>query len=863
MTVQQNAGYVNIPTIEEMKQAWTHITRSTRTEVKDRLALNIYGHPSHTSKYLSFVLDKLMRSEYIPSNSYPFYRPKKDRSLRRFEFLEMDDRIVFQYLCNRLIRFSYKTIAELYFARRVFGNIPIDPSKQSDWLFLRPFNLRTGGFVVANGQYDLFRNRVLQSYDEFKLKQRSTWLVRTDIRSFYYSVDHEKLLQLIEKHGWLPDEADRNLLRMCLAKWTPGPGKGIPVGYECSDYIGNLYLNRLDESLQDFRVHRYVDDTYILVQDFEEAKNVLSKIDKSLEALGLQRNTSKTKTYRIHDLPRKKLQRMLRESLSTVADERQDTVAERKRQDKLRAILQESFDPKRAAESEDDSFADFRNVAFVLNRITHQEENIVETAYYVLDHDLEHSYHALKYLSNHAPDDRLTKKLKFILEADYEPRSLKALALYCLQKLCDPDVESAIKSIVARNDANDWHLLRSILKQVIEPSLNSFSSELFDSLADYCNPHVEVYARWLIFERAADRSEKGKLVDDMLVNCNNRVKKLGIYLAFRDGFLEQLAPRSLDPHLPKLLPDKILSDIDNFRASFTKVFGFSIPQDFPLEEYFGNMSDTSPIMQAIYSTMNLGAMKFVHSLHTFLEIMLVRIASEARPDADVSNIDMALDVLEDNQLYLLVSTLRGEASKDFAKEGIQAELIARFKHGIETWLGDRLIVEAEENNVRNQVFICYARGDEDWVRLLLDHWQPIEDYYSTLNIWSDMKIESGDHWREEIMNALSKAKTAVLFVSRPFLASRFIKEVELPEILKVEEEQELKVIWIPVSPSNVYVTPIAAFEAAWREPENTLVDMNEPDRDRHLILVTKKIAKEMGLDLSSSTSESSGNSSTE
>ena len=261
-------------------------------------------------------------------------------------------------------------------------------------------------------------------------------------------VDHSLLLQLIEQRDWLPEEADRDLLRECLETWTPYTGKGIPVGYESSDYIGNLYLNCLDETLKDFRVHRYVDDTYIFVEDFEQAKDVLFKIDKSLEALGLQRNTSKTKTYRIHDLPRKELQHILRESLSTVADERQDAVAESKRQDKLREILEESFDQKRASESEDDSFANFRNVAFVLNRITHEEEDIKDIAYYVLDHDLEHSFHALKYLSTYASGDRLTKKLKSILEAEYEPRSLKALALYCLQKRCDTDIESAIQSIV-------------------------------------------------------------------------------------------------------------------------------------------------------------------------------------------------------------------------------------------------------------------------------------------------------------------------------------------------------------------------------------------------------------------------------
>ncbi|MCY4020555.1 MAG: reverse transcriptase domain-containing protein [Chloroflexi bacterium] len=723
--------------------------------------------------------------------------------------------------------------------------------------------MRKNGFVLIQGQYDLFRDRVLSSFDEFAKVKEQGWLVRTDIRSYYYSVDHDQLLKLIEQHGWLPDEADRDLLRKCLEKWAPAPGKGIPVGYECSDYMGNLYLNSLDGTLKDFRVHRYVDDTYIFVHDFEQVKYVLFKIDKALDSLGLQRNTSKTMTYRISDLPRADLQRMLRQSLSAIAEEKEDPVAEAKRQEQLLAILHESFDPHAASDSVDDSFADFRNVAFVLNRINRKEENIKDTAYYVLDHDLEHSYHALKYLTLHAPDDKLIEKLKLILNAGYEPRSLKALALYCLQKLGEPEVQDSIRSIVDRKEQSDWHLVRSILKQVVEPSLESFSRALLESVALSKNPHVEVYARWLIYQQATDPLEKRKQVDRMFVSGHQHLKKLGVYLAHRDGLVDSVDTSLLEPHLQSLFSETILNDIENFRYEFSEVFGISLSQDFPIGKFFGSMSEIAPIMRVIYATKEQGATQFVKSLHSFLEILLVNLASVEKSGANESDIDIALEILDDNRLYLLVSTLRGELSKDFAKEGIQEDLIGRFKNGIRTWFDDRLIIEEEVSQVRNQAFICYAREDEDWVDLLFEHWQPIEDHHQTLDIWSDKRIETGDHWREEIIIALAKAKIAVLFISRAFLASRFINKVELPAILKDEKKQELKIIWIPVSPSNVDVTPIAAFEAAWRKPEITLVDLNEGDRERHLILVTKKIAKHMGIKFNSSTSDSMDNNSTE
>ena len=309
-----------------------------------------------------------------------------------------------------------------------------------------------------------------------------------------------------------------------------------------------------------------------------------------LDSLGLQRNTSKTMTFRIPDLPREKLQRMLRDSLSTVAQERHDSVEESKRQDKLRTILQESFDPHTASDFAEDDSADFRKVAFVLNRIKHKEETIKDIAYHVLDHDLEHSYQALKYLTLHAPDDKLKEKLKFILAAEYEPRSLKALALYCLQKLLDPHVEVAVNSIVYSMDKDDWHLIRSILKQVIRPALESFSPTLLDSIAASENSHVEVYARWLMFEQVADQQLRIELTQAILANNSHHIQKLGIYLAHRYGLLDSVDVTWLESDLRSLFPEPILNDIENFRKEFSAVFGILLDRDFPIGKYFGRIS---------------------------------------------------------------------------------------------------------------------------------------------------------------------------------------------------------------------------------------------------------------------------------
>ena len=345
------------------------------------------------------------------------------------------------------------------------------------------------------------------------------------------------------------------------------------------------------------------------------------------------------------------------------------------------------------------------------------------------------------------------------------------------------------------------------------------------------NPILSSYAANLVCEHL-DIPARVELVNDLLLNESDYGSKIGLYLAYRHQI--EVNPSAVKPHLECLMDAERLEEKDYFHNTVKSLFNIDLTREFPIKDYFGNTTEVNHILRDIHMHREQGIEVFVVGAMNLLTVF-AELASN-----DTQHIDTELKDLMDE--------VRGKcADLGSLKNGRQKDLAAKLGKTLGKHL--RQIQIKKGLIMRNQVFIGYARADKDWLDLLLEHLQPIQDYHPTLDIWSDKKIETGDIWREEINNALARAKVAVLLVTRPFLKSRFIHFVEWPQILDAAQKKQLAVIWVPVSPCNVDATPIVQFQAAWRNIHCTLVDMKEGDRERHLVLVTKEIAKQVGIDL--------------
>jgi hypothetical protein len=112
----------------------------------------------------------------------------------------------------------------------------------------------------------------------------------------------------------------------------------------------------------------------------------------------------------------------------------------------------------------------------------------------------------------------------------------------------------------------------------------------------------------------------------------------------------------------------------------------------------------------------------------------------------------------------------------------------------------------------SSVFISYCHKDRHWLEDLRSMLSPLVRT-GVIQVWWDGKIKPSEEWRREIEEALSSAHVAVLLVSRHFLASNFIIEVELRYLLEAAQRRNVKILWLLISPCLYEHTALREIQA--------------------------------------------------
>lgn len=121
-------------------------------------------------------------------------------------------------------------------------------------------------------------NALQDNLRKAKKEYGNYYILKMDIKKFFYHIDHDILLQILKKKI-----KDKNLLEFTkLLLYMEGQTVGIPIGNYTSQFYANIYLHEMDfyikQVLKTTYYVRYMDDFILLLETKENAKQTMKKI---------------------------------------------------------------------------------------------------------------------------------------------------------------------------------------------------------------------------------------------------------------------------------------------------------------------------------------------------------------------------------------------------------------------------------------------------------------------------------------------------------------------------------------------------------------------------------------------------------
>ena len=141
---------------------------------------------------------------------------------------------------------------------------------------------------------------------------------------------------------------------------------------------------------------------------------------------------------------------------------------------------------------------------------------------------------------------------------------------------------------------------------------------------------------------------------------------------------------------------------------------------------------------------------------------------------------------------------------------------------------------------RTRIFVSYSHADAEWLKRLQVHLKPLERAGS-IEWWDDTKILPGMVWRDEIEKALAAAQIGVLLVSADFVASDFIANHELPNLLAAAQDEGLTILSLIVGPSRFKRMPELSRFQAVNDPDRPFIGLSKAEQEADLLKLANRI----------------------
>ena len=248
-----------------LRAAFQRVARNRGAAGIDRVTVEQFG--SRLEEELESVSRSLAEGIYRPQGIRRKWIPKPgSREKRPLGIPTVRDRVV-----QTAVRMVLEPIFERDFAEQSYG--------------FRPER----GCLSALGRV------------EDLLEAGNTWVVDVDLRRFFDTIDHDRLLRRIQEKVTdgrviaLIESFLRQEVMDGLEAWTPK--EGTPQGATLSPLLANITLDPLDHLMaqEGFEMVRYADDFVVLCRSRLEAQRALSLVEQWTPREGLTIHSEKTR----------------------------------------------------------------------------------------------------------------------------------------------------------------------------------------------------------------------------------------------------------------------------------------------------------------------------------------------------------------------------------------------------------------------------------------------------------------------------------------------------------------------------------------------------------------------------------------
>ena len=262
---EQNSLWQNLLSLRQMDDAWAKVRSNGGCAGGDNISIPMYS--AAAARKLAELADRLRRGKYRAGPYRQIEIAKKKGGARRLLIPSIEDRIVHTALAQVLTPVLEPQFEDSSYAYR--------PGRSVQQAVAAIVRWRKAGF----------------------------WhVIEADIVGFFDNVKHDLLLGKLDKALAGQRGADEivDLVALILehqALQTGIIGRGVAQGSPLSPLLANLYLDALDEELDErgVRLIRFADDFVVLCKKRKDAEHALQEVTAILAEHGLEMHAKGTR----------------------------------------------------------------------------------------------------------------------------------------------------------------------------------------------------------------------------------------------------------------------------------------------------------------------------------------------------------------------------------------------------------------------------------------------------------------------------------------------------------------------------------------------------------------------------------------